>query len=53
MIACKGGVCFDIRDAGTLKEISDLSQAEDLVIAIAATIGQTRLIDNVVINKKK
>jgi pantoate--beta-alanine ligase len=44
---------FDIRDAASLKEVKDLSKTNDIVVAAAAIIGQTRLIDNVVINKKK
>ncbi len=44
---------FDIRDAASLEEIKDIKTAGDIVIATAVTIGQTRLIDNVVINKKK
>jgi pantoate--beta-alanine ligase len=44
---------FDIRDADTLQEIQEIGQAGEIVIATAATIGKTRLIDNVVINIKK
>jgi pantoate--beta-alanine ligase len=44
---------FDIRDASSLEEIKDINKAGNIVVATAVTIGQTRLIDNVVINKKK
>ena len=44
---------FDIRDADSLKKVKNLTLTKDMVIAAAVTIGQTRLIDNVVINKKK
>lgn len=44
---------FDIRDAVTLDEVKDAGRTGEIVIATAATIGNTRLIDNVVINKKK
>ena len=44
---------FDIRDAASLKEVKNLTKTKDIIVAAAAIIGQTRLIDNVVINKKK
>jgi len=44
---------FDIRDAETLEELKKADRGRDILIAAAATIGNTRLIDNVVIIKKK
>jgi pantoate--beta-alanine ligase len=44
---------FDIRDASSLEEIKNISKVKNIVVATAVTIGKTRLIDNVVINKKK
>jgi pantoate--beta-alanine ligase len=44
---------FDIRDAATLEEVKTAAWTGDIVIAAAVTIGRTRLIDNVVVNKKK
>jgi pantoate--beta-alanine ligase len=44
---------FDIRDAATLEEVKTAGWAGDIVIAAAVNIGGTRLIDNVVVSKKK
>jgi len=44
---------FDIRDAATLEEVKTAAWAGDIVIAAAVNIGGTRLIDNVVVSKKK
>ena len=44
---------FDIRDAETLAELESKNPDNDIVIATAVKIGGTRLIDNVVISKKK
>jgi pantoate--beta-alanine ligase len=44
---------FDIRDAHDLTEIKKADRGQEILIAAAAWIGNTRLIDNVVIRKKK
>ncbi|MFC2145256.1 pantoate--beta-alanine ligase [Actinomycetota bacterium] len=44
---------FDIRDAETLKEINTGKESKNIVIAVAAWFGETRLIDNIVIKEKK
>jgi len=44
---------FDIRDAATLDEVNTARTPGNTVIATAVIIGETRLIDNVVIYKKK
>ncbi len=44
---------FDIKDAATLEEVKTAAWAGDIVIAAAVNIGGTRLIDNVVVSKKK
>ncbi len=43
---------FDIRDAETLEEIRDKG-SKDILVATAVWIGNTRLIDNIVIEKGK
>lgn len=44
---------FDIRDAESLKGIEDPKKHDTILIAAAVWIGKTRLIDNIVIDKKK
>jgi len=44
---------FDIRDPGSLMELDRPGRGGQVLIAAAAWIGETRLIDNVVISKKK
>ena len=44
---------FDIRDAETLEEINTAKGDRDILIATAAWFGGTRLIDNIVIKRKK
>lgn len=44
---------FDIRDAETLEEIKSLTGDRDILVAAAAWFGRTRLIDNIVIKRKK
>jgi len=44
---------FDIRDAKDLKEIKDPKKHESILTAAAVWVGKTRLIDNIVIDKKK
>jgi len=44
---------FDIRDAENLKEIKDPKKHEAILAAAAVWVGKTRLIDNIVIDKKK
>jgi len=44
---------FDIRDAETLKEINTRITNMDILIATAVWLGETRLIDNIVIKEKK
>ncbi|HAJ94952.1 MAG TPA: pantoate--beta-alanine ligase [Actinobacteria bacterium] len=44
---------FDIRDAMDLKEIEDPKEHKAILVAAAVWIGKTRLIDNIVIDKKK
>jgi len=44
---------FDIRDAKDLKEIEDPKKYEAILAAAAVWVGKTRLIDNIVIYKKK
>ncbi len=44
---------FDIRDAETLEEINTRTGNRDILIAAAVWLGETRLIDNIVIKAKK
>lgn len=44
---------FDIRDAQDLKELKKADRNREILIATAVRIGKTRLIDSVVISKKK
>jgi len=44
---------FDIRDAQNLKRMTEIDRSKDILVAAAAWAGKTRLIDNIVIDKKK
>ena len=44
---------FEIRDANNLEIIKDPAKHREILIAAATWVGKTRLIDNIVIDKKK
>ncbi len=44
---------FDIRDGQNLRKMAETDRSKDILVAAAVWIGKTRLIDNIVIDKKK
>ncbi len=44
---------FDIRDGQNLKKMTVADRSKDILVAAAVWTGKTRLIDNIVIDKKK